>query len=214
MHPLFFDTPEYKRRQADIVHQNWQKGLYKSLVKKEKRSCLNFLCRNHFVVPPSDKQKYCSQNCWYLVRRNYRPKVIFPCSTCGKVITHRNAYKFCSLICQATNNYNQYIERWKQNLENGNIGITTRFVSHHIKRYLREKYKNKCTLCGWNQKNPITGVVPLEVNHIDGDAENNKEENLELICPNCHALTPNFRNLNKGKGRGWRLNYIKAHKII
>ena len=41
----------------------------------------------------------------------------------------------------------------------------------------------------------------LQVNHIDGNYKNNREENLELLCPNCHSLTPNYRSLNRGKGR-------------
>tara|TARA_R110002020_G_scaffold296600_1_gene512156 strand:- start:83 stop:2212 length:2130 start_codon:yes stop_codon:yes gene_type:complete len=36
-------------------------------------------------------------------------------------------------------------------------------------------------------------VVPLELDHIDGDHGNNAKENLQLICPNCHALTPHYR---------------------
>lgn len=67
------------------------------------------------------------------------------------------------------------------------------------------------SVCGWNKINPVTKVVPLEIDHIDGNSENNKEENLRLICPNCHSLTSSFRNLNKGKGRGWRLAYIENH---
>ena len=50
----------------------------------------------------------------------------------------------------------------------------------------------------------FTNVVPIEVDHKDGNVDNNSEENLRLLCPNCHALTPNFRNLNKGRGRSWR----------
>ncbi len=46
--------------------------------------------------------------------------------------------------------------------------------------------------------------MPVEVEHIDGDWRNNRLENLILLCPNCHALTPTFRGLNRGKGRAHR----------
>jgi hypothetical protein len=77
-------------------------------------------------------------------------------------------------------------------------------ISNHIKRYVNEKYGNQCSECGWSKQHPLTGNVPLEIDHINGDAEDNREENLRLLCPNCHALTLNFRNLNKGNGRAAR----------
>ena len=90
-------------------------------------------------------------------------------------------------------------------IKNGEIGIRTKAISGHLRRYLLEKYKEKCSSCGWSKKHSVTGVAPLEIDHIDGNAENNSEENLRLLCPNCHSLTPHFRNLNKGNGRAWRL---------
>jgi 5-methylcytosine-specific restriction endonuclease McrA len=51
---------------------------------------------------------------------------------------------------------------------------------------------------------PQTGRIPLEIDHIDGDSGHNTEGNLRLLCPNCHSLTPSYRNLNKGNGRLWR----------
>ena len=123
----------------------------------------------------------------------------------------RSSAKYYCIKCQAINSYNQYITRLRLGLEGGGIGITTIAVSRYIKHYLWEKYQSKCSKCGWNQKHPLTGKVPLEINHIDGNAENNSDENLELICPNCHSLTPNFRNLNKGNGRKWRLDKIHSY---
>ena len=60
-----------------------------------------------------------------------------------------------------------------------------------------EKHDFKCEKCGWNEINEYSGLVPLEIHHIDGDFKNNREENLQVLCPNCHSLTPNYKSLNK-----------------
>lgn len=102
--------------------------------------------------------------------------------------------------------YEEYIGRWKRGEETGQRGKEA--ISAYVRRYLFEKYESKCCECGWSKVNPTTNKVPLEVEHIDGDWTNNKEENLKLLCPNCHALTPTYRSLNKGKGRKVRLRKI------
>jgi 5-methylcytosine-specific restriction endonuclease McrA len=38
--------------------------------------------------------------------------------------------------------------------------------------------------------------IPLELDHINGDSSNNNLDNLRLLCPNCHALTPTYRGKN------------------
>jgi len=62
----------------------------------------------------------------------------------------------------------------------------------------------KCSRCEWNEVHPLTGRVPIEVEHIDGDWQNNHPSNLTLLCPNCHSLTATYRGLNRGKGRATR----------
>ena len=42
--------------------------------------------------------------------------------------------------------------------------------------------------------------IPTELHHKDGDSTNNELTNLELLCPNCHALTENYRGKNIGNG--------------
>lgn len=96
--------------------------------------------------------------------------------------------------------YLEFIIRWKTGLEKGWTGKTFR-VMNSVRKYLFIKYNNKCCKCGWCEIHTITKKVPLECNHIDGNPSNCKEENLELLCPNCHSLTPNFRNLNKDSCR-------------
>ena len=55
--------------------------------------------------------------------------------------------------------------------------------------------------CGWCEINKYSGNVPIELEHIDGNSENNSLENLKLLCPNCHSLTPTYKALNTGNGR-------------
>lgn len=123
----------------------------------------------------------------------------------------RSSTKYCSNQCQADQTYIMYIAQWQNGYADGSRGKNTKNLSQHIRRYLFDKYNKACSLCGWDKVNPITKVSPLEVDHIDGNHENNAESNLRLICPNCHSLTANFRNLNKGHGRDWRRErYIKV----
>ena len=81
------------------------------------------------------------------------------------------------------------------------IGQQCRF----LKRYLIWKHGEQCSRCGWRERNPATGKVPIEVEHLDGDYTNNDMKNLVLLCPNCHSLTPTYRGLNRGRGRAQRL---------
>ena len=132
------------------------------------------------------------------------------CCGCGVHMIPRHKIKYCSNKCQMMSQYRSWVELWKAGKRQGNIGITARNISTHLRKYLIIKYRNQCSICGWNNKNPITNMVPLEIDHIDGDAENNLEKNLRLLCPNCHALTPFYKNMNRGNGRKWRKDkYIK-----
>ena len=45
--------------------------------------------------------------------------------------------------------------------------------------------------------------------HIDGNYMNNKEENLILLCPNCHSLTQTYKGANRNHGRQGRKKYTK-----
>ena len=137
------------------------------------------------------------------IKRIYDKNTVHHCKNCGKEISYKREY--CSNKCQQEFAYKQYINRWKQGLEDGINGKYS--ISAHIKKYLREKFNNKCSKCGWSKTNTYTNKVPLEVHHKDGNYLNNKEDNLELLCPNCHALTETYKGGNKGNGRKERNIY-------
>jgi hypothetical protein len=98
-------------------------------------------------------------------------------------------------------------------------------VSSGAKKDLLLKETNyACSQCGYN-KTRSCGSSILEVDHINGDISDNSRENLRVLCPNCHALTPTFRNwgntgnqkiskrLRKGNvGYGERVTKYKAAK--
>lgn len=62
----------------------------------------------------------------------------------------------------------------------------------HLKKHLVKERGHDCERCGLSewQDEPI----PLEVDHVNGDRTDNHEDNLKILCCNCHALTPTWRN--------------------
>lgn len=73
-----------------------------------------------------------------------------------------------------------------------------------------EKVGYKCEKCGWGIENPYTHKVPLQIHHLDGNSLNNEESNLQVLCPNCHALTENFGSRNKNAPNGKSQYYRRA----
>jgi hypothetical protein len=145
--------------------------------------------------------KFCSHSCSAIFNNIRKEKKKVTCIKCCLVFApSRSNRKYCSLSCQAEEKNKTTIEQWKMGKNKGYSGKTMQ-VPPWLRRYLFEKFSSKCCKCGWCKINPATNKIPLEVNHIDGDASNTIEENLELVCPNCHSLTPNFRALNKKSQR-------------
>lgn len=154
--------------------------------------CLNG-CGNP-IFSGSFKAKYCSAACAKL--RFDRQRGV--CAYCGNKL-QRKQRKYCTLKCAHAKQFQMRAAK----LEQGSY--PPRESNYFVRRYLIERFGEKCSRCGWATRHSKTGRVPVEVEHIDGDYGNNRLDNLTLLCPNCHSLTDTFRGLNRGRGRSQRV---------
>lgn len=97
----------------------------------------------------------------------------------------------------------EYIARWLAGRETGRKRSVGPFVaiSRHVRNWVISLRGERCWQCGWAEIHPVTGRVPVHVDHIDGNFLNTTPENLRLLCPNCHSLTTTYGALNMGRGR-------------
>lgn len=195
----FFGKANYTNREK-VKELLREQGIKWDIWLNEKKKNKERYCLTCGKKLKRGQKKYCSHSCSAkmsnpvrkIERKNY-------CIECGKKLEHRQT-KFCSTKCERNYLYKDFIKRWKSGEENGMKGEYG--TSAHIRRYLFEKNNCKCELCGWGKRNEYTNTVPLEVHHIDGNYQNNKEENLQLLCPNCHSLTDTAKSHNKNGRRG------------
>lgn len=75
---------------------------------------------------------------------------------------------------------------------NTNI-LKYRLIKESVKQYKCEK----CGISEWNCEQ-----ISLQLHHINGNSTDNRIENLQLLCPNCHSQTDSYcgnKNLVKEK---------------
>ena len=146
------------------------------------------------------------------------------CPKCGE--NHNKNGKFCSRACANSRTWSEEDKKKKSEsakksekvkLTNSNrsketyIKMVKTKVENHRKKILESNYNDlsfdslrfrilyeqneKCNNCGLEKwlGEPIT----LELEHKDGNNQNNERSNLEILCPNCHALTDTWRGRNK-----------------
>lgn len=144
--------------------------------------CKNPDCSNEFYVRPSHFNKghclYCSKDCSI----SHRQKPNNRCSWCDKEIYVTNGRKnrsksglhFCSVEHK---NIAARLDGMKE-IHPNHYG-----TSEHYRKIAFDNYPHECAVCGWNEY-----IYILEVNHKDRNRDNNKIENLEILCPNHHRV--------------------------
>lgn len=134
----------------------------------------------------------------------------YNCIHCGKENKWGSSKfnKYCNTTCK--NNW-EWLNVTIPRVERGECTYNSGTV---LKRYLIETRGEHCEECSitstWNDK-PLV----LQLDHIDGDSDNNFPSNIRLLCPNCHSQTENFGS--KGKGSRYkkvtkRNQYLQEYK--
>lgn len=137
------------------------------------------------------------------------------CKQCGYSPTGGNSVKS---IKEMIEYYHFDISHFtKQSWNKNNFDYSRFRKGNNIKRgeavkaltFLRGHQCENCNNQEW-----LGQKIPLEIHHIDGDNQNNEMDNLQLLCPNCHALTENWRgkNINQGTEKVSDEDFVNALK--
>lgn len=167
--------------------------------RSSKGNCMS--CYLKIATPPNRKETATS--------RFYEERQCDNCSTTFK--PKQGTEKCCSHRCASLQQHKLRkairIDQW---LKSEWTGGTVTSLSNIIRNYLLEQSEFRCARCGFSAFHPDDGKTILEINHIDGDGTNHAPSNLEVLCPNCHALTSSYKARNIGKGRPQ--HYIRVRK--
>jgi hypothetical protein len=149
------------------------------------KNCLK--CNKSFECRWS-KRKYCCSKCsgGSIKKRKTVPRIEIECGICNTKFKtteyifnlNKSGLKFCSLKCK---NLAQRADSEFTTMRPNNWGKGPGYYITKGQRNCIEKYgKLLCERCKYD-KYPI-----FHVHHIDRDRANSQDDNLIVLCPNCH----------------------------
>jgi hypothetical protein len=162
--------------------------------------CIN--CNTDISSKPQNK--FCSRKCAAIVNNNKFPKrqrksTLYNCRVCGK----ESRFRCCSIECDKTYKF-ETITRIR--VENGEVSQAST-----LKNYITRTVGYVCVGCG-NLGKHLNKPLTLQLDHIDGNSDNNLPKNLRLLCPNCHSQTETFVTRQKKDTK--RNRYLRKYKGI
>lgn len=151
-------------------------------------------CGNDFE-PQKGLKSFCSLFC-----RNSRERSDETKNKISESIKNSEKFKQSQINRVKFIDYKERAEKTKKTWDRKILNAEYETLSfERLRKRIRLEQDDKCNKCGissWNDK-PIT----LELEHKDGNHHNNKRDNLECLCPNCHSQTDTWRGKNKKNKR-------------
>ena len=149
-------------------------------------------------------------------RRNINPKETFgkgsikvpigKCINCGKEFRQYASKSNIYCSCKCKQDY-RHQQNYKKVLVGDESIMRANYYIACFKKDILEEQNGVCAICGmkpeWNNK-PLVFII----DHIDGNAANNKRDNLRCICPNCDSQLDTYKSKNKNGAR----SYYRYHK--
>lgn len=159
------------------------------------------------------------------------------CAECGLPLAGRDQLKFCSRSCSVRHNNRKQPKRKRprrqcrlcQNFAAAGRKKCSTCIAQFLaarwnldlvesdrlrRRILIRECGHRCAICLLDRW--MNHPIPLELDHVDGNSDNNSRENLRLVCPNCHAQTGTYKGRNighagtRGQKRTRKLRQLQA----
>lgn len=207
-----------KRLDSTIDCQYCDRNINTRNIKRhEDACCLNptnirrcQLCEN--ILTSWDQTKFCNHSCALTYRNLNTAKSIvnkrkYYCTYCNKELSHKR--KYCDHACK-----NEHIFETKH-IPLILAGKKTAESKNTLRKFIINQDGETCSKCGLGAEWDNEPLV-LQLDHIDGNSDNNFPNNLRLLCPNCHTQTPTWGS--KGNGSRYkkitkRNGYLRDYKI-